>query len=144
MKGFSCFVVSCRTKRAWLPNVQSKTYRSDILKKSLDVRLTTHAMRCIDKAGGFDAYILHTSDKNLGTKSLGVTLKKQMRRALAANPQLTPPPRARRLQRKPKRWSLGPPPFKRNIFRLNLEHLLPPNMKVGADKRGGASAGTAV
>ena len=109
----------------------------------MNIRVTTHAMRCIDKAGGFDAYILHTPDKKLGS-ALGSELKERMQKTLSDNPQLTPPPKARRIQRQPKRWTLGCPPHKRNIFRLNLEHLLPARMRVGEVANGGGADGTPV
>ena len=134
---------SGRTKRAWRPNIQRKTYRSDILGEAMNIRVTTHAMRCIDRAGGFDAYILHTPDKKLGS-ALGSELKERMQKTLSDNPQLTPPPKARRIQRQPKRWTLGRPPHKQNIFRLNLEHLLPARMRVGEVANGGGADGTPV
>lgn len=52
-----------RTKRVLYPNVQRKTYYSPILKVKLQIRVTTHTMRCIDKAGGFDHYVFHTPPK---------------------------------------------------------------------------------
>ena len=40
-----------RTRRMWHPNVsQKKHYYSDILSIKLKLRVTTAAMRCIDKA----------------------------------------------------------------------------------------------
>jgi hypothetical protein len=41
------------------------------------LRLTTTAMRCIDKAGGFDNYILNTKPQWLG-QGLGMQLKEEM------------------------------------------------------------------
>ena len=41
-----------RTRRRWLPNVQSKRLYSEILDRLVSLKVTTHAMRCIDKAGG--------------------------------------------------------------------------------------------
>jgi hypothetical protein len=46
-----------------------------------------HKRRCIDKAGGLDAYILNTPDKKLGS-DVGAELRKEM---LAA--KMVPPPR---------------------------------------------------
>ena len=66
-----------KTRRTWKPNVQTKRYKSDLLGKIFQLRVTTKAIRCIDKAGGLDEYILHTRDCFLGhyEGSLGVTLK---------------------------------------------------------------------
>ena len=73
-------IVLCahRTKRTWHPNVQKKKYYSDILDTTINIRLTTAAMRCIDKAGGFDGYIYHTPEKKLQSR-LGMALKQRMR-----------------------------------------------------------------
>ena len=61
----------------WHPNVQKKTYCSNILGVYLKLHMTTAAMRWIDKAGGFDSYIYHTPDRKL-TSELGVDLKRRM------------------------------------------------------------------
>ena len=84
----------------WHPNVQKKTYHSDILGVYLKLRMTTAAMRWIDKAGGFDSYIYHTPDHKLASE-LGVDLKKRMR-AIVKNhhDNVAPPPHVRRIQRR--------------------------------------------
>ena len=51
-------VLLCRTKRTWLPNVQLKRIYSDALGMPVRIHVTTYALRCIDKAGGLDAYLL--------------------------------------------------------------------------------------
>ena len=38
-----------RTKRTWKPNVQTKRLWSDAFGTMLRLRVTTHALRCIDK-----------------------------------------------------------------------------------------------
>ncbi len=57
-------------------------------------------MRCIDKAGGFDAYIYHTREKKLQSK-LGMTLKGRMIDVVEKF-DLTPPTRVVRLPRPPR------------------------------------------
>lgn len=42
----------CRSRRRWLPNVQGKSLYSEILDRTINLKVTTHALRCIDKAGG--------------------------------------------------------------------------------------------
>lgn len=54
-------------------------------------------MRCIDKAGGFDAYIYHTPEKKLQSK-LGMALKQRMQEVVDKF-ELTPPTKAIRLPR---------------------------------------------
>lgn len=63
------------------------TMYSDVLDRRISLRCTAHALRCIDKAGGLDAYILNTPDKKLGS-DVGAELRKEM---LAA--KMVPPPR---------------------------------------------------
>ena len=95
-----------RTKRIWRPNVQKKDCHSDILGLTLRLRLTTSAMRCIDKAGGFDGYIYNTHDKKLASK-LGVSLKRRMHAIVAGNPNILPPEFVKRLPRPPRSLTEG-------------------------------------
>lgn len=90
-------MLSFRTKRRWHPNVQKKKYYSEILDNTIDIRLTTAAMRCIDKAGGFDAYIYHTPEKKLQSM-LGMALKRRLKDVIDKF-GLTPPPKAVRMPR---------------------------------------------
>ena len=41
-------------KRAWLPNVQRKALWSDALNRSISLRVTTTALRQMDRMGKFD------------------------------------------------------------------------------------------
>lgn len=45
-----------RTNRRWIPNVHDKHVYVPALGKSLRLRISTHAMRCIDKKG-IEAYL---------------------------------------------------------------------------------------
>ena len=59
-----------RTRRSWSPNVQVKWYYSELLNERFRLHVTTHAMRCIDKAGGFDHYLLFSPKHKLGHRTL--------------------------------------------------------------------------
>jgi len=85
-----------RTRCSWHPNVQRKSYKSPLLGTSLTLRLTTSAMRCIDKAGGLDPYILHTPETRLDSK-LAIALKDRMVAILKKYPELNKPQKALRL-----------------------------------------------
>ena len=50
----------------------------------LRIRMTTHAMRCIDKAGGVDMYLLQSSPKELNS-DIGIQLKGEVERKLKYN-----------------------------------------------------------
>ncbi|XP_004307076.1 PREDICTED: 54S ribosomal protein L24, mitochondrial-like [Fragaria vesca subsp. vesca] len=57
-----------KTRRHWKPNVQEKRLFSYILDRQIQVKVTTHALRCIDKAGGIDEYFLKTPYQKMDTE----------------------------------------------------------------------------
>ncbi|CAN0877139.1 Cleavage stimulation factor subunit 77 [Linum grandiflorum] len=57
-----------KTRRNWKPNVQGKRLFSYILDRHIRVKVTTHAIRCIDKAGGIDEYLLKTPYQKMDTE----------------------------------------------------------------------------
>ena len=56
-----------KTRRMWKPNVQKKRLWSEALQDFIRFSVTTHALRCIDKAGGLDKYILQTPPEKLNS-----------------------------------------------------------------------------
>ncbi|EGR30540.1 hypothetical protein IMG5_129580 [Ichthyophthirius multifiliis] len=54
-----------RNTRRFGVNVRKKYLQSDILKQKIHLRLSTKAIRCIDKYGGLDNYILLTRPKKM-------------------------------------------------------------------------------
>ncbi|KAF4358966.1 uncharacterized protein LOC115700130 [Cannabis sativa] len=58
-----------KTRRTWKPNVQDKRLFSYILDRHIRVKVTTHALRCIDKAGGIDEYLLKTPYRKMDTET---------------------------------------------------------------------------
>ncbi|EOY29220.1 Ribosomal L28 family, putative [Theobroma cacao] len=57
-----------QSRRSWKPNVQDKRLFSYILDRHIRVKVTTHALRCIDKAGGIDEYLLKTPYQKMDTE----------------------------------------------------------------------------
>ncbi|CAI9093464.1 OLC1v1028966C1 [Oldenlandia corymbosa var. corymbosa] len=49
-----------KTRRCWKPNVQDKKLFSYALDRQIRLKVTTHALRCIDRVGGLDEYLLKT------------------------------------------------------------------------------------
>ena len=78
-----------RTKRVWKPNVVKKKYYSQILEQTMRFEFSTHALRCIDKAGGFDNYIINTKVKWLHSRT-AIELKKLMLEVLKCKEQGMP------------------------------------------------------
>lgn len=70
-----------RTRRRYLPNLQKASLMSDALGKPVQVRLTTSAIRTIEKRGGLDAFLLSTPTAKLGKKARDI--KKQVEKAKA-------------------------------------------------------------
>ena len=54
-----------RTRRRFLPNLQSASMQSDILDRKVKLRVSTSAMRTVEKHGGLDAFLLQTRNADL-------------------------------------------------------------------------------
>lgn len=70
-----------RTRRRFLPNLQHASLLSDALGETVQVRLSTQAIRTIEKRGGLDAYLLSTPSAELGKKAR--VLKRRIKKAQA-------------------------------------------------------------
>jgi large subunit ribosomal protein L28 len=73
-----------KTKRRFLPNLQVTSMLSDALGQPVRLRLSTRAIRTIEKNGGLDAYLLGTPDSRLPADA--VRLKRRIARKAAAAP----------------------------------------------------------
>jgi large subunit ribosomal protein L28 len=71
-----------KTRRRFLPNLQESSLLSDTLGQMVQVRLTTHAIRTVEKRGGLDAFLLSTPDADLGQKAR--VLKRRIKKKAAA------------------------------------------------------------
>ena len=65
-----------KTKRRFLPNLQVVSLQSDILGVPVRLRLSTHAIRTIEKQGGLDAFLTGTADSKLSEE--GRRLKRRV------------------------------------------------------------------
>jgi large subunit ribosomal protein L28 len=70
-----------KTRRRFLPNVQHVGLLSQILGCNVRLRITASTLRSIEVNGGFDAYLLSTS--NLKLTPEGVALKRRLKKAIA-------------------------------------------------------------
>ncbi|KAF9428904.1 39S ribosomal protein L24, mitochondrial [Podila epigama] len=59
-----------KTRRTWLPNVQTKRLFSETLNDWIRLNMTTSVIRTVDKKGGLDRYLLQTRPDLLGAKGL--------------------------------------------------------------------------
>lgn len=70
-----------KTRRRFLPNLQETSMLSDILGTPVRMRLSTRAIRTVEKNGGIDAFLLGTPDRNLAAEAR--TIKRRIERAQA-------------------------------------------------------------
>jgi len=69
-----------RTRRRFLPNVQNTSMLSEALGQSVRLKLSTRAIRTIEKNGGLDAYLQSTPNKKLTQE--GQLLKRRVQKAV--------------------------------------------------------------
>ena len=70
-----------KTKRRFLPNLCNVTLHSEILNRSVRLRVSTNAIKSVDHRGGLDAFLLKESDQSLSPKALD--LKRKVKAAAA-------------------------------------------------------------
>ena len=68
-----------KTKRRFLPNLQSVTLLSDALGRSVRLRISMNALRSVEHRGGLDAFLLKARDEELSPDAR--ELKRQIRKA---------------------------------------------------------------
>jgi large subunit ribosomal protein L28 len=68
-----------KTKRRFLPNLLNVTLISDVLSRSVKLRVSAHALRTVDHRGGLDAFLIKAKDDDLSDRAL--ELKRQIRKA---------------------------------------------------------------
>ena len=71
-----------KTRRRFLPNLQDTSLLSDILGKTVRLRLSARAIRTIEHKGGLDAFLLGTADSKLPEEALA--LKRRVKKVLNA------------------------------------------------------------
>ncbi|UCH75736.1 MAG: 50S ribosomal protein L28 [Rhodospirillales bacterium] len=54
-----------KTRRRFLPNLQRVSLQSEALGEAVRMRITTSALRSIEKNGGLDAWLLGTPNRKL-------------------------------------------------------------------------------
>jgi len=70
-----------KTRRRFLPNVQLTSLMSDTLGEMVRMRVSTNAIRTIEKNGGLDAFLLGTSNRKLTDEALRI--KRRIEKAAA-------------------------------------------------------------
>lgn len=63
MSGHNVSHSQVHTKRRFLPNLQEKSLFSEVLNRMVTLRLSTNAMRTIDKYGSLDAFMINVKNR---------------------------------------------------------------------------------
>ena len=58
-----------KTKRKFNPNMQSATFKSDLLNKNIRFNVATSSIRTVTKFGGIDEFLIRTKSKKLSLKA---------------------------------------------------------------------------
>ena len=69
-----------RTRRRFLPNLLNVSLISDVLGKTVKLRISANALRTVEHRGGLDAFLVKSVDDELSPRAL--LLKKEVRAAL--------------------------------------------------------------
>ncbi len=70
-----------KTRRRFLPNLQKTSMFSEVLRQSVRLKVSSHAIRTVEQKGGLDAFLLDTRDADLEPEIL--RLKKKIKKAQA-------------------------------------------------------------
>jgi large subunit ribosomal protein L28 len=71
-----------KTKRRFLPNLRNVTLSSDLLSRSVGVKLSAHGLRSVEHNGGLDNWLLKTANEKLSPQMQ--RLKRAVKKATAA------------------------------------------------------------
>jgi large subunit ribosomal protein L28 len=74
-----------RTKRRFVPNLQQVTFFSEALRHPVALRVTTRAIRTVQKHGGLDRFLVDMDASKLGPE--GRRLKRQVHKAMGGLPK---------------------------------------------------------
>lgn len=83
MSGNNVSHANNRTRRKFEVNLRSVSLESDTLKEKFRLKIAASTMRTISKKGGFDKFIIKSSDTNLSDK--GLKIKRKIQKALSPN-----------------------------------------------------------
>ena len=81
LKGHNVSHANNKTKRRFLPNLKKVKFTSELLKRSLKLKVSNAAVRSVDKKGSFDIFL-----KTVKNKYLSPRLKKMKKSLLIKSP----------------------------------------------------------
>ena len=72
-----------KTKRRFLANLVNVTMMSDALGRSVKLRISTNALKTVDRRGGLDAFLAKAKEDELSTRAREI--KRQVQKKLKAS-----------------------------------------------------------
>lgn len=69
MSGNNVSHANNRTRRRFLPNLQSTRMHSEVLDRKVSLRVSTSAMRTVEKHGGLDAFLMQARNAELAVEA---------------------------------------------------------------------------
>ena len=69
LKGHKVSHANNKTKRRFLPGIKKISFKSDILKKNISLRVSNSALRTVDFKGGIDKFLKNAKAKKLSKKA---------------------------------------------------------------------------
>ncbi len=72
-----------KTKRRVLANLVNVTMMSDALGRSVRLRVSTNALKTVDRRGGLDAFLMKAKEDELSARALEI--KRQVQKKLKAS-----------------------------------------------------------
>ncbi len=73
-----------KTKRRFLPNLLNVTLTSELLGRSVRLRISANALKTVDHRGGLDAFLLAAKDNELSPRALDIKRQVVKKRAATA------------------------------------------------------------
>jgi large subunit ribosomal protein L28 len=74
LKGHNVSHANNKTKRRFLPNLKKITFKSDVLRRSINLIVTNAALRSVDFKGGLDKYLKSAKNTKLSKRVLKLKL----------------------------------------------------------------------
>src|SRR6266567_821836 len=74
-----------KTKRRFLPNLVNVTMISDVLGRSVRLRVSANALKSVDHRGGLDAFLLAARDTELSSRALDLKRQVQKKKTAVAS-----------------------------------------------------------
>ena len=69
LKGHKVSHSNNKVKRKFYPNLKKVTFKSDVLKKNIRLRVSNAALRTVDYKGGIDLYLKNVKSFKLSSKA---------------------------------------------------------------------------